>query len=183
MSKVGKKPIDISGVEIQVNGQKVAYKGSNSLGEHELPYFLQAKLDGNFLNLVLKENLSDKQKREFARFWGLHRALLANKISGAKKDFEKKVIIVGLGYKVQASGQNLTFSLGYSHKIDVEMPKEIKLEVDKTGQNLLFKSAQKDLLGQFCDHIRSLRRVEPYKGTGVRFAEDIVVRKAGKTKS
>jgi len=100
-----------------------------------------------------------------------------------KKDFEKKVIITGLGFKVQMAGSKLNFSLGYSHKIDLELPKDIKLEVDKSGQNLLFKSAHKDKLGQFCDQVRSLRRVEPYKGTGIRFEDEIVIRKAGKTKS
>ena len=105
---------------------------------------------------------------------------MANKIYGLEKGFETPVKIIGLGYKAQKSGKNLVFSLGYSHKIDYEMPDGVDVNIDKTGQNLVFKSHDKELLGTTCDTIRKFRLPEPYKGTGILRAGDVIIRKAGK---
>ncbi len=115
--------------------------------------------------------------------WGLHRALLANKVKGVDTGFEKKVKIVGLGYKAQPSGKKLTFSLGYSHKVYYQLPEGVDVVVDKTGQNLVFKAADKFLLGNACDAVRALRFPEPYKGTGIIREGDVIIRKAGKAKA
>ena len=109
--------------------------------------------------------------------------MLANKIKGLEQGFERKVTIVGLGFKAAAAGKKMTFSLGYSHKIDYELPEAVSVDIDKTGQNLVFKSADKFVLGNVCDKVRSFRMPEPYKGTGIIREGDIVLRKAGKTKS
>jgi large subunit ribosomal protein L6 len=114
--------------------------------------------------------------------WGLHRALLANKITGADKKFEKELRIVGLGFKAVAAGSKLQFTLGYSHKIDFELPKEVSIEIDKTGQILMARSADKEVLGHVCSKIRSLRLPEPYKGTGIQYATEKIRRKVGKKK-
>jgi large subunit ribosomal protein L6 len=113
----------------------------------------------------------------------MHRALLANKVKGAETGFEKKIKIVGLGYKAQLAGKKLTFSLGYSHKIDYELPEGVDVKLDKTGQNLVFSSSNKLLLGDVCSHIRKLRPPEPYKGTGIIVGDEVIIRKAGKTKA
>jgi large subunit ribosomal protein L6 len=115
--------------------------------------------------------------------WGLHRALLANMIKGAETGFEQKMTIVGLGFKALLSGKKVTLTLGYTHKIDYELPEKVTLEVDKTGQMLTFRSSDKFILGNVCDAIRSFRPPEPYKGTGIIRAGEVVIRKAGKTKA
>ncbi len=120
---------------------------------------------------------------EIKRGWGLHRALLANEIYGAEVGFEKKIEINGLGYKASVSGSKVVFALGYSHKIDLNLPEGVTLEVDKSGQKLTFKGSNKELVGQVCSLVRSLRPPEPYKGTGVKLATETIRRKAGKAKA
>jgi large subunit ribosomal protein L6 len=109
--------------------------------------------------------------------------LLANKVKGVETGFEKKVRIIGLGYKAQLAGKKLNFSLGYSHKIEFPLPEGVEVNVDKTGQQLVFKAADKLLLGNVCDSIRSLRPPEPYKGTGILVGDEVIIRKAGKAKA
>jgi large subunit ribosomal protein L6 len=101
--------------------------------------------------------------------------------TGVESGFEQKVNIVGLGYKAQLTGKKLVFSLGYSHKIDYDLPNDVTVDVDKTGQFLVFKSHDKSLLGGVCDDVRRFREPEPYKGTGIMRAEEVIIRKAGKT--
>jgi large subunit ribosomal protein L6 len=91
--------------------------------------------------------------------------------------------IVGLGFKGQLAGKKLTFTLGYTHKIDLDLPEGVSVEIDKTGQLLTFKSHDKFVLGNVCDKVRSFREPEPYKGTGVMRIDEVITRKAGKTKA
>lgn len=180
MSKIGRKPIDVGEAQIEVEGQIVRYKGAKGSGVYELPGFIKVELDDKKLKLTIpKKELS----RETNDAWGLHRALLANAIKGVDKGFEKQLKIIGLGYKAALSGDKVVLSLGYSHKIDLPLPKEVLLEIDKTGKLLTLKSSNKALLGEVCDKIRSFRPPEPYKGTGIRYATEEVVRKAGKAKT
>ncbi len=177
MSKVGRKPIPLGNTEVTVDGQRIAYKGKKAEGTHELPTVLQAHVeDGQLFVTVAKE------KSETKRMWGLHRALLANKIIGADQGFERHMKIIGLGYKAVVSGQNVEFSLGYSHKINFTLPEDVTLETDRSGQNLTFRSPDKEKLGLVCSKVRALRPPEPYKGTGIRYANEEILRKAGKTK-
>jgi len=180
MSKIGRKPIDVSNVNVEIKGQTVHYKGSKGSGIYELPVFFNIELDGSKLKLTVPEN---KLNRNTNEAWGMHRALLANALKGVGEGFEKQLKIIGLGYKAVVSGNKVVLTLGYSHKIDLPLPKEVTLEVDKTGQLLTLKSHNKELLGEYCDKIRSLRSPEPYKGTGIRYANEEVARKAGKTKT
>jgi len=182
MSKIGRKPININNVQVEVKGQEVHYKGPKNSGVHILPDVLTVQLEDKNLKIAGREN-TKLSKREVNRIWGLHRALLANEIAGAQKEFEKQIQITGLGYKAQASGNKLTFSLGYSHKIDFDLPKNVSVEIDRTGQNLTFKSFDKELVGQVCSKIKTLRQPEPYKGTGIKLADEVILRKAGKAKS
>ncbi|OGB86448.1 50S ribosomal protein L6, partial [candidate division TM6 bacterium RIFCSPHIGHO2_12_FULL_38_8] len=113
--------------------------------------------------------------------WGLHRALLANELAGAMQEFVKEVVIVGLGYKGELKGDMIVFSLGYSHKIDFKLPKNVSVAIDKTGQNLSIRSSDKFLAGDVAQKICALRRPEPYKGTGVRLQNEVIHRKTGKS--
>ena len=177
MSKVGKIPISLDGVTVEIKGQEVHYKGKRALGVHDLDRLLVVELKDNKLYITPIVNTSDSR-----RVWGLHRALLNNKIIGAHAGFKKELRIIGLGYKAILMGPRIQFSLGYSHKIDFDLPKDVTVEIDKSGQFLTFDSFNKDLLGQVCSDVRALRPPEPYKGTGIKYATETIIRKAGKTK-
>lgn len=178
MSKIGRKPISTKNVATEIKGQTVIYKGAQAQGEYVLPDCLVATLENDVLTLQLK-NASDKKNKNF---WGLHRALLYNKIAGAREKFKKEVQIIGLGYKAILQGKQIEFSLGYSHKINFDLPEEVEVAIDKTGQNLTILSTSKFLAGDVAQKICALRLPEPYKGTGVRLAGQVIQRKAGKTK-
>lgn len=178
MSKIGRKPIEIGNAQIEIKDNSVTYKGKLAEGIHELPDLLSVELKGKELFITPKKVTKDTN-----RLWGLHRALLANKIKGADVGFEKVLRINGLGYKAILSGSNIQFSLGFSHKIDFTVPNGVTVVVDRSGQLMTFKSPQIDSLGQVCSDVRSLRPPEPYKGTGIKYENEVIRRKAGKTKS
>lgn len=182
MSKIGRKPIIFSSaVKVSMEGNRIAIKGAKDSLVHELPQELDAALNGNALSLIVAYGY-DKDEKKVRMLWGLHRALLANEIKGLEKGFEQRVDIVGLGYKAVLQGTKLVFSLGYTNKIEYELPDKVKVELDKTGQRLLVKSEDKFLLGNVCDIIRSFRPTEPYKGTGIMWEGEVIIRKAGKAK-
>jgi len=178
MSKIGRKPISLGATAVEVKGQEVHYKGKKSSGVHILDNHLKAEVKDKTLCVSAARQTSDTN-----RLWGLHRALLNNKIIGADAGFVKKLEINGLGFKAVVQGPKIQFSLGYSHKIDYELPKTVSLEVDKTGQKLSLSSHDKELLGHVCSVIRALRPPEPYKGTGIKYVDETIRRKAGKAKA
>ena len=177
MSKMGRQPINIGSTHVEIVGHEIRYKGKNAQGNYMLPEWLIPTLDGQ--KLVLKPAHGGG---DVGRLWGMHRALLANAITGADKGFECQIKIVGLGFKASKSAKGLQFSLGFSHKIDFELPAGIVVDIDKTGQLLTCKSHDKELLGLTCSRIRALREPEPYKGTGIQYGNEVIRRKAGKTK-
>jgi len=182
MSKIGRKAIDISGVQVDIKGQEVHYKGAKDSGIHVLPSDL--KIEKQDDTLYIKPNATqDKATRILYRDWGLHRALLSNKISGARKAFTIDVVITGLGYKAVQSGDKLVLTLGYSHKIDFNLPKGVTVTIDKTGQKLTFESSDNIVLGTLVSRLKALRPTEPYKGTGIRRSTDVVLRKDSKKKA
>ncbi|QQR53451.1 50S ribosomal protein L6 [bacterium] len=222
MSKIGRKPINIDGVAIQIDGQAVHFKGPKSVGVYTLPQPLKAAVKEKQLLITVDQEVSDKATRMVADInclWGLHHALLQNKVLGACKEFEKKVKIVGLGCKAEfvnktaikqlpnkkyvidrdkktvgivlagekksfdSVDKGLLFILGKSHFFYFVLPQGITVEIDKTGQNLIVKSIDPVLLGLCVSKIKQLRKPEPYKGTGIREENEIVRRKAGKTKA
>ncbi len=178
MSKIGRKPIDLGTVQVELKNNTVFYKGKKGSGEHVLPSALRAHLIDHALKLECLES-----SRKNNMLWGLHRALLANEIQGIDSGFQEVVNISGLGFKAVLAGKVLTFSLGYSHKIQFPLPEGIDVEVDKTGQNVTIKGKNRQLVGLTASKIRALRPVEPYKATGIKRAGEVVLRKAGKTKA
>ncbi len=184
MSKIGKKAIPLDGVKVEIKGQEVHYTGKRAAGVHILDSMLIAEVKDGSIYITPHVNTNDSR-----RVWGLHRALLSNKIVGAHTGFKKQLRIVGLGYKAVVMGSKVQFSLGYSHKggyankSDFELPKDVTIEIDKAGQLLTFDSFNKDLLGQVCSDVRALRPPEPYKGTGIQYVTETIIRKAGKAKS
>lgn len=178
MSKIGRKPIDVGGVHIEIEGQEIHYKGKKGSGVHALPTVLKAELVDKKLLISPALKRSDVNEQ-----WGLHRALLANTIKGVDVGFEKQLKIVGLGFKAALAGSKLTLSLGYSHKVEFTLPTDVTLEIDKTGQLLTFKSANRQALGDMCDKVRAARLPEPYKKTGIQYIDEVIIGKAGKAKS
>ncbi len=178
MSKIGRKPIIITSAKVAIKDKVVTLSGPKGNMTHELPSTLILKQEDGKLMLTLAAS-----GRKLKEVWGLHRALLANKVKGVESGFEMGIKIVGLGYKAQLSGKKLVFSLGYSHKINYDIPEGVEVVVDRTGQNLVVKSIDKFLVGRTCDEIRAFRPPEPYKGTGIIREGEHVRRKAGKTKS
>ncbi|HEV2917198.1 MAG TPA: 50S ribosomal protein L6 [Candidatus Babeliales bacterium] len=182
MSKIGRKPIDISGLQINVEGQDIRYKGPKGSGIYILPEELKAEIENSIL-LLRPSNINKKDDREVKALWGLHRALLANKISGIRQPFSSEVQINGLGFKAVPAGKNLVMSLGYSHKINFPVPDNVMVSIDKSGQKLVFESSDKTVLGATISSFRALRPPEVYKGTGIKRANEIIRRKAGKKKA
>lgn len=180
MSKIGRKPIDISRVTLSQDGHSFAIKGSKGEFMHELPASLTSTIDEQAKTITLGVV---KNTRDARTLWGTHRAVLANKVHGAGVGFEKVVKLVGLGYKGQLTGNKITFSIGYSHKVEFDLPEGISVDIDKSGQKIVVKGADKFEVGNVCDGIRSIRPPEPYKGTGIMLEDEVIIRKAGKTKS
>jgi large subunit ribosomal protein L6 len=180
MSKIGRKPISFNGTIVTVNNNIVSYKGKEASGSYIVPSDFAIIINND--NLVITPIDEVRNKKDTNMFWGLHRALLNNAILGAQTLFEKQLKIDGLGFKAELQGNVLTFSLGFSHKIEYSVPDGVKVEVDKSKQNLIFKSTKKDLLGHVCSIIKDLKPAEPYKGKGISYLGEKIIRKAGKTK-
>ena len=178
MSKIGRRPIQVGDAQIELAGNEIRYKGKHASGTHELPASLKAEFGDKLLKLMPVDKKGDVNLE-----WGMHRALLANKINGANKPFERQLRIVGLGYKAAVSGNKMQLSLGFSHKVNIEIPDGVTVETDKTGQLLTFRCTDRALLGHICSTIRALRPPEPYKGTGIQYTTEIIRRKAGKAKA
>lgn len=178
MSKIGRRPIDLGTVKTEIKGQEVHFSGKHLNGVYKLPDILTATVANNKLTILAAKTTSDTN-----RLWGLHRALLANKIIGAENGFSKQITIVGLGFKAVKKGNDLEFSLGYSHKIDFPLPQGVTVEMDKTGQQLTVWANDKEVVGHVSSKICALRPPEPYKGTGIHYTGVAIRRKAGKAKA
>ena len=181
MSKIGRKPIPLNGVSITVENNIITYKGKESSGSYSVPadFTIIRDEDGS---IVLSPVEAARERKDINMIWGLHRALLNNAVAGAGKLFEKQLKIEGLGFKAEQQGSLIVFSLGFSHKINYTIPAGVSIEIDKTKQNIILKSAKKDLVGHVASVIRGFKPVEPYKGKGISYSNEVVLRKAGKTK-
>lgn len=181
MSRIGKKPIDLpQGVSVDVTASNVVIvKGpKGELSQAVNPDMSVVVEDG-----VLKVGRPTEQKRHKA-LHGLYRSLINNMIVGVTEGYKKELELVGVGYKAAVSGNVLELNLGYSHNIYLAVPSEVKTTAAMVkGKNPLvtLESTDKELIGQVAAKIRSMRKVEPYKGKGVRFVGEVVRRKAGKT--
>lgn len=180
MSKVGRRAIPLDGVKIDIKGNEIELQGAKGKFVHELPSCLSCSVEDNNKALVL--SMKDGGRLKEKALWGLHRALLANKVKGLQSGFEKILRIVGLGYKAQMSGSTMTLTLGFSHKIQYVVPEGVTVAIDKSGQILTLSSIDKLILGEACDAIRSFKRPEPYKGTGIMYDKEVIHRKVGKAK-
>ena len=180
MSRIGKHPISIpAGVTVSVKDGVVTVKGPKG----ELTQSVDARIEVAVedAQVVVRRHSDERQERSLH---GLYRALIHNMIVGVSEGFSKTLELVGVGYRASNQGQILELSLGFTHNIFLQLPKEINLET-KTERNknplIILSSADKQLLGQVCSKIRSFRMPEPYKGKGIRFEGEVIRRKSGKS--
>ena len=180
MSRIGKAPIEIpAGVTVQVKDNVVTVKGPKGELSQEINPIITVEQEGN--HLIMKRPDDERQSRAMH---GLYRALVHNMVVGVSEGYKKEMELVGVGYRAAANNNVLELSLGFSHAIYIKLPKEIKVDA-KTERNknplIILESADKQLLGQVCAKIRSLRKPEPYKGKGIKFVGEQIRRKSGKS--
>ncbi len=176
MSRIGKLPIPVpAGVEVKIDGQIVEVKGPKGTLTHTVPAPIAVALEESTV-VVTRPN----DERLARSLHGLTRTLIANNIQGVTEGFTKGLEIVGTGYRVAAKGSALEFALGYSHPITVEPPAGISFTVDGNTK-VTVHGIDKQAVGEVAANIRKLRKPEPYKGKGVRYAGEVVRRKAGKS--
>ena len=176
MSRIGKAPITIpTGVEVSISGRTVSVKGPKGQLSREIPGDIVVRREENTL---LVERPDDGRTNRALH--GLSRTLVNNMVVGVTEGFSKELEIVGVGYRAESQGQNLRLALGFSHPVTVPAPAGITFEVPAQTR-VIVKGIDKELVGQVAANIRSIRKPEPYKGKGVRYADERVLRKAGKT--
>lgn len=177
MSRVAKKPIELpAGVEIALAGQALTVKGSKGSLEHTVHSAVKMSQDDKILTFVPR----DGSKNAMA-LAGTTRALVNNMVVGVSKGFEKKLQLVGVGYRAQAQGQKLNLTLGFSHPVDYAVPDGVTVETPSQTE-VIVRGADKQKVGQVAAEIRAYRRPEPYKGKGVKYADEIIMRKEAKKK-
>lgn len=174
MSRIGKKPINIpANVEITINGSSVTVKGPKGQLTREFPSSVEIIKEGNVLTVKPRSGQDD-----VAKFWGLTRALLANMIQGTSSGFEKVLEFNGIGFKAVVKDGNLDMGLGFSHPVSFPAPKGIEFKVEKN--RITISGMEKETVGQIAAKIRSKRPPEPYKGSGIFYKGETIIRKAGK---
>ncbi len=181
MSRIGKKPVElVSGVTIKVTpANEVIVKGPKGELKQTIDRDINVAVEGN---QILVGRPTDQIRHRALH--GLYRALISNMVVGVTTGFKKEMELVGVGYRAAVTGQIIDLALGYSHNIIFEMPNEIKASaIAEKGQNprIILESIDKQLLGQVAAKLRSLRKPEPYKGKGVKYSDEVVRRKAGKS--
>jgi len=175
MSRIGRLPITVpAGVEVKVDGSVISVKGAKGELSHTVASPIEVTLDENTLTVTRPND-----ERTSRSLHGLTRTLIANMIEGVTKGYEKKLEIVGTGYRVQAKGSDLEFALGYSHPVNVSAPEGITFTVENPTK-FSVAGISKQQVGEVAANIRKLRKPDPYKGKGVRYAGEVIRRKVGK---
>lgn len=176
MSRVGNKPINIpEKTKVTYANGILTVQGEKGKLERAIPPGLEVKIEDNVISFV-----TAVQSRNARAIQGLTRSLVYNMVTGVSKGFERSLVINGIGYRAEAKGNSIVFNLGYSHPINFELPDGISASVDKNNVVLL-TGIDKEKLGHTAAAIRRLRPPEPYKGKGIRYAEEHIRKKAGKT--
>lgn len=176
MSRVGRMPIAIpAGVTVDIaENNHVTVKGPKGTLEKTLPIEMEIKKEGEELTVTRPNDL-----KKMKSLHGLTRSLLANMVTGVTNGYEKKLEVQGVGYRAAKQGKKLVLNLGYSHPVEMEDPEGVETKVE--GNNIIVSGIDKEKVGQFAAEIRDKRRPEPYKGKGIRYADEVVRRKVGKT--
>ena len=177
MSRVGRQPIVVpQGVDVSIEGSSVSVKGPKGELQHVLVDAVLAKIDKDNIEIAMREDT-----REARAMWGMSRTLIANLVTGVTEGFEKKLEINGVGYRAAVKGSNLELQLGFSHDVAFPIPEGIQVKCPKPTE-IVLTGIDKQKVGQAAAEIRRFRPPEPYKGKGVRYADEFVFRKEGKKK-
>jgi large subunit ribosomal protein L6 len=175
MSRIGRAPITIpAGVEVTKQGTVVTVKGPKGTLQRDIGKDINVTIENN--QVLLTRNSDDKEIRSKH---GLYRALIRNMVEGVTKGFSRSLIINGVGYKAQVSGEKLVMNIGYSHPVEIVPPKGISFACP-TPTEITVSGIDKELVGQIAANIKATRQIEPYHGYGVRYKEDVVILKEGK---
>ena len=177
MSRIGKKPVSVpGGVTAAVNGQEVKIKGPKGELKHVLADAMVAKLDKDGIEITMREDT-----KEARAMWGMSRTLVANLIAGVTEGFSKRLEISGVGYRAAVQGSNLQLQLGYSHDVAYPIPQGIQIACPKPTE-IVITGIDKQKVGHVAAEIRRFRPPEPYKGKGIKYAGEFILRKEGKKK-
>jgi len=177
MSRIGKSPVVIpSGVTVKVDSRTVSVKGPK--GSLQMDHRPEVVVEVEEKRIVVKR-LTDDRDRNGRAFHGLTRALIQNMVTGVAEGYERKLEISGVGYNCKQQGNKIEFNLGFAHTVSVDVPKGLEIEL-KNPTNIAIRGCDKQMVGELAARIRKLRPPEPYKGKGIRYADETVRRKAGK---
>jgi len=175
MSRIGKKPIELpNGVKAEYKDLAVKITGPKG----NLTVVVHPKVTVNVSDKEVTVDVANKEEKFERSLWGLTRSLIANAVSGVVSGFEKKLEIVGVAYRGAVAGKKITLSLGFSHPVEVDIPEGLTVGIDKNI--ITIAGIDKQLVGEFAAKIRGLKKPEPYKGKGIKYADEVVRRKAGK---
>lgn len=175
MSRIGKKPIVIpSGVKVEKT--QTVLKVSGPKGNLEVALHPQVTI--NVLDKEVTVDVTNQEAKKQRALWGLYRSLIFNMVEGVTKGFEKKLEVNGVGFKVAAQAGKIVMALGFSHPVEVVIPKDLQAAVEKNV--ITITGADKQRVGQFAAEIRELKKPEPYKGKGIKYIDEVILRKAGK---
>lgn len=175
MSRIGKHPVNIpEKVEVKINGYVVTVKGAKGTLTRTINDLVNLKMEGNSITVTPKDDSLSARAQ-----WGTARTIISNMVTGVSAGFVKSLDFTGVGYKAAVSGNTLNLSLGYSHPIDFALPVGITAKVTKNQIDI--EGSDKELVGQVAAKVRSFREPEPYKGKGVKYTTETIIRKAGKT--
>lgn len=175
MSRVGKQPIKVpAGVKVDIKDSAVRVEGPKGKLAHKFPQGVTAKIESNVITIVI-----DKSVPNVSALHGLSRTLIANMVHGVSQGFTKELEIVGVGYRAQTKGNILNLTLGFSHPVDYKLPEGIQAKVDGNTK-ITVTGADKMLLGLVAAKIRSFKAPEPYQGKGIKYSDEVIIRKQGK---
>ena len=176
MSRIGNKPITVpDGVEVKIDGQKITVKGPKGTLESEIHKNISVSMENNVITVTRPNDLALNRSLH-----GLTRTLINNMITGVEKEYTRELQINGVGYRVQKQGNNLNLVLGYSHPVIFEAPEGITFDIPNQN-TIIVRGIDKELVGQTAANIRTKRPPEVYRGKGIKYAEEVIRRKEGKT--
>jgi large subunit ribosomal protein L6 len=177
MSRIGKNPVTIpEGVTVTMAGRAMSVKGKLGELNWDIPHDIKASVTDNIVTFE-----PNRETKEAQALWGLSRALTANMVEGVSKGFEKKLKLIGVGYRANMQGAKLNLSVGFSHPVNLDVPAGLKVVVNDNTE-IVITGFDKQVVGQFAANVRRIRPPEPYKGKGIRYVDEHVVMKEGKKK-
>ena len=180
MSRLGKLPIELpSGTEVNIQDDYITVKGPKGELKQKNHVLVNIKLADGENGKQVEVSVDDVKNKASRAMWGLYRMLIKNMVDGVNKDFEKKLEINGVGYRASVAGKVLTLNVGYSHPVEFTIPEGITIVVEKNIVTI--SGIDKQMVGETAAQIRKVRKPEPYKGKGIKYSDEVIRRKAGKT--